>query len=199
MNIPPLVLITDSGFDDEHLTRVAELVCKAVPGTCVQLRDHQRDDAELEPLATRLREITRMHGGMLLLNRRPDLARRVGADGIHGDARGRTPIVSTPAHDDVELQMAKDGGARFALVSPIYATPGKQAPRGVSALVAARSLAGEMGVIALGGIDENNADACFAAGADGVACIRALLAASDPTTIARRIVENAPVVRSRPR
>ncbi len=199
MNIPPLVLITDSAFDDEHLARVAELVCKAVPRTCVQLRDHHRDDASLEPLATRLLEITRAHGGLLLLNRRPDLARRVGADGIHGDANGRTPVVSAPAHDDVELRMAKDGGARFALVSPIYAVPGKQAPRGVGALAAARELAGEMGVIALGGVDEDNAAACFAAGAHGVACIRALLAAIDPGTAARRIVEHAPVIGSSPR
>lgn len=189
---PRLVLITDARWSDARIAQVAELVCAAVPNACVQLRDRERDDDVLMPLAVRLREVTRAHGASFMINRRPELARRTEADGLHADADALAgflgSMTSAPAHDEAQVGAAKAAGASFVLVSPIYASPGKQPPRGTSALTGARAISGAMGVVALGGIDEHVAAACFAAGAHGVACIRALLDAPDPASTARRIV-----------
>ncbi len=186
------MLITDARYDDDHLAWVAEQVCAAVPRTCVQLRVREGSDGELIAIASRLRDITLAHGALLMINRRPHLARRVNADGVHDDAtnlraHSDSLITSAPAHDDADVTLAKQMNATFVLVSPIFQSPQKQAPRGLSAISSARAIAGTMGVIALGGIDQN-AHVCFAAGADGVACIRALLDAADPASVARRIL-----------
>jgi thiamine-phosphate pyrophosphorylase len=154
----------------------------------VQLRDGSRDDDTLEPLAKRLRQVTASFDALLVINRRPLLARRVNADGVHAEATATDAIMSAPAHSDDDVRAARAARARFVLVSPIYQTPGKQPPRGVRALTDARAIAGEVGVIALGGVDEHNAAACFLAGAHGVACIRALLEAADPAHTARRLL-----------
>ncbi|HEY8075187.1 MAG TPA: thiamine phosphate synthase, partial [Labilithrix sp.] len=71
-------------------------------------------------------------------------------------------------------------GASAVYVSPIFATPGKGAPRGLDAIRRARELAGDMLVYALGGVDASNAAACITAGADGVALIRAFFDADSP-------------------
>jgi thiamine-phosphate pyrophosphorylase len=78
------------------------------------------------------------------------------------------------------VRHAIKGGASAVLVSPIFVTKGKGAPRGVEAITRARELVGaapgapRVLVYALGGVDARNVGACRAAGADGVAAIRAL-------------------------
>ncbi len=192
------MLITDAAFGDDLLARVARAVCGAVPGACVQLRDRVRSDDALLPLAMRLREITRAHRAMLIVNRRPALAGACGADGVHVSAAdveetraalGPHAYISAPAHDAGELERARRGGADFALVSPIFASPGKGPGRGTVALRQARMLSGShMGIVALGGIDASNAAECFEAGALGVAAVRALLCAGDAGETAARMV-----------
>ena len=81
-------------------------------------------------------------------------------------------------------------GADGALVSAIFASPGKAVGRGVEALRTARTVGGDTFLIyALGGVDRSNAPECVMAGADGVAAIRALLLASDPGAEARAIYD----------
>ena len=126
---------------------------------------------------------------MLIVNRRVDLARRVRADGVHGeDLPSELAWRSSPAHDTHQLQNARISGANAALVSPIFASPDKAAPRGVSALREARAIAPEMTLVALGGIDATNARACREAGADAVAVIRAIFESSDPAAVAARLL-----------
>jgi thiamine-phosphate pyrophosphorylase len=126
---------------------------------------------------------------MLIINRRIGLARRVRADGVHGeDLPAEFAWRSSPAHDTKQLHNARIAGANAALVSPIFASPGKDAPRGVSALREARALAPDITLVALGGIDETNARACREAGADAVAVIRAIFESSDPAALAARLM-----------
>ena len=194
---PRILLVTDPAHDDDAIVRVVEACVAALPpGTFgVQLRDKQRGRASLAAFAARLRTATRPGGvsrAQLVVNGDVEIARDVGADGVHlgTDAArveaarrslGPRAFVSLAAHDDAELRAALDAGASAALVSPIFATPGKGAPRGLDALRSARSIVhGRRGgaafaIYALGGVDEGNAAACIEAGADGVAIIRALL------------------------
>lgn len=180
-----LMLITDPRYGDARILEVAR-ACASVDGFAIQLRDRtDRTDENLLPLARELRAIA----PVLIVNRRIDLARRVRADGVHGEnLPADFEWRSSPAHDAKQLQNARNAGANAALVSPIFSSPGKDAPRGVAAIREARAIAPEMTLVALGGIDETNARACHEAGADAVAVIRAIFEASDPAALATRLL-----------
>jgi thiamine-phosphate pyrophosphorylase len=123
-----------------------------------------------------------------------------GGAGTVGEARAlvsRPLWISVAAHTDDDVRRAADEGADAALVSPIFPTrsagahaagAAEKAPRGVAALRSARAAARHSLLIyALGGITTETVGQCAAAGADGVALIRALLASSDPGRTARAI------------
>jgi thiamine-phosphate pyrophosphorylase len=183
------MLVTDPRYGDARILEVAR-ACANVEGFAVQLRDRTpRSDDDLLPLATELRAIV----PTLIINRRIDLARRVRADGVHGEDLPPKDAKdfewrSSPAHDAQQLQNARNAGATAVLVSPIFASPEKGAPRGVSALREARAMAPAMTIVALGGIDETNARACREAGADAVAVIRAIFDCRDPAALAARLL-----------
>ncbi len=124
----------------------------------------------------------------------------MGADGVHlggtaikvSDARGIVgpdAFITIAAHSDDAVRLGVSDGADGALVSSIFASPGKAVGRGVAALRTARAVGGGLLIYALGGVDRSNAPECVMAGADGVAAIRALLLAPDPGAEARAIYE----------
>jgi thiamine-phosphate pyrophosphorylase len=96
--------------------------------------------------------------------------------------------LSVAAHDLAGLEIAVRDGATAALVSPIYATPGKGAPRGPAWLAEARARAAHVLVYALGGIDAERAVECAGAGAHGVAAIRSVWI-EPGASAARKMVE----------
>ena len=184
-----LILVTDPRYGDARIEEVVRAA--AAPGFCVQLRDRTaRTDDDLLALAARLRELTARAGALFVVNRRLSLARRALADGFHAPAAELAASsfawTSAPAHDDADVESARLAGASCVLVSPLFATPGegKAPPRGLGAIRAARSLAPDATIAALGGVDETNALACREAGADAVAVVRALLEARDPARVA---------------
>ena len=199
---PRLVVITDPAYAPEVIVRQLRTALEAVPpGTvAVQVRDRA---ARPEALARALRELTRAHGAMLLVNRDVALAAEVGADGVHfgsdpvdPSARatlGKGAWVTVAAHTEDDVRAAVEAGADAVLVSPIFASPGKGTPRGVAALAEARRIAPNLALFALGGVDGSNAGACLAAGASGVAVIRALLDAHDAAAVARALVDGRKV------
>jgi thiamine-phosphate pyrophosphorylase len=168
---------------------VAALSAGARARLAVQLRDPELPSAALLAVGLRLREATRAVGARLVVNDRLDLARLLGADGVHlgrrsvsvADARsflGAGAWISVACHAVDEVVAAGRAGADAAVLSPIFASPGKGPPLGLEALAAARARLDAAGLeavalLALGGVDAERAGACFAAGADGVAAIRA--------------------------
>lgn len=194
MPVRPRVLqITAAAVVPEGVirARLAALPASARGLVAVQLRDPELSGRALFDLGVRLRAAARAAGAALVVNDRLDLALALGAEGAHlgrrsvavADARallGRAAWISVACHAVAEVVRAAEQGADAALLSPIFASPGKSAPLGVEALrrareaLAARGLA--LQLVALGGIDAGNAAACLAAGADAVAAIRADLA-----------------------
>jgi len=179
-----VMLVTDPRYGDARILEVAR-ACAEIDGFAIQLRDRTaRSDESLLSLARELRAIV----SMLIINRRVELARRVKADGVHGeDLPAAFEWRSSPAHDATQLQNARNAGANAALVSPIFSSPGKDMPRGVAAIREARAAAPDMTLVALGGIDATNARLCREAGADAVAVIRAVFEARDPAAVARAL------------
>jgi thiamine-phosphate pyrophosphorylase len=181
------LLITDLAFSERHTLDVIDHVARALPegDFAVQLRDKGRDPDDRARWARELRAFTRERGVGLVVNGDVGLARAVLADGVHFGAGGIAEVAegeglwrSVAAHSDEDVVRAARLGVDAALVSPIFASPGKGEPRGLGALRRAVELAsGTLGVIALGGIGVDEAGACFEAGAGGVAMIRGLLGA----------------------
>lgn len=125
-------------------------------------------------------------GVPLIVNDRLDVAAALGLRAVHlgrhsvsaTDARallGPDLWVSRACHDHAELAQAAREGADAALLSPIFASPGKGAPLGLAALTDARAAFPGLPLHALGGVDASNARACLDSGASGVAVIRAAL------------------------
>lgn len=201
MTPPDLIAITDDSLEDLELeARVAKLLA-AVPrgSTAIQLRDRRRSARVLLTLAERLRQITTDLGAPLIVNDRIDVAVAVRADGVHlggrssgvVDARaiaGQETFISVAAHEVSDVEAAGRDGANAALVSPIFASPGKGAPRGVSFLADACARRGAVFVYALGGIDLARTAASVASGAHGVAAIGCVFGPRDAGPIARDIV-----------
>jgi thiamine-phosphate pyrophosphorylase len=195
---PRLVLVTDPTFEPDVVVAAARAAVRAVGpgGAVVQWRD-KRPSPDLA-LARALREATRGEA-IFVTNGDPSIALAIGADGVHlggvrpdvANARaalGPEAWISVAAHDDDDVRFAAASGARAALVSPVFQVPGKEAPRGLSAIRAARAIAPDLLVFALGGVRPQDARPCRSAGADGVAVIRAVFAAADPAAAARALV-----------
>lgn len=206
--VPRVVLITDPAFGDDRIVRCVQAAAHALPEGAfgVQLRDKRRAQSSLRVFASRLRLVTRRARAWLFINGDAQLARDVGADGVHlgreagtvQSARGLSgerTIISVAAHTDDDVRRALENGADAALVSPVFSTrsPSRFAdvteakkPRGLAAIRAARSIAGSRLLLyALGGVGVDCARDCAEAGADGAAVIRALLEAADPARVAR--------------
>src|SRR5215472_16210041 len=82
---PRLVVITHPALGDDLLvSRVGELAAALPPGAlALQLRDKKREQASLQALARRLRDVTASAGALLVVNGDAEVARDVEADGVH--------------------------------------------------------------------------------------------------------------------
>lgn len=193
-----IVLVTDPRYPLEHTLRTIAAVHEALGDDLVV---QHRDKVSASDVREHAALAIRATGARLVLNGAPEDALRLAAYGVHlagpapDLARARAVLgeeawVSIAAHDDAAVERALEGRATAALVSPIFETPGKGAPRGVEALERARALAGErLRVVALGGVDSRRAASCARAGADGIAVIRAIFDAADPAAVALELAK----------
>jgi thiamine-phosphate pyrophosphorylase len=184
VSIPRLWAVTDRRQPGAADWRgwCARLAALGVPA--LQVREKDLDDRGLLELATAARAAF-PRPGLLVVNRRFDVALAAGADGVHLPADGLSVrrvraavpagfLVGRSTHTLAEIATAREEGADYVFFGPIHATPAKSglgSPHGVSSL--ARAAAEGVPVIAIGGLDESNARAALGAGAHGVAAIRA--------------------------
>lgn len=171
---------------------LVQVVAAAVAGGVgvVQLRDKSATTAELVQQCTRLRRV--MGPAVLIVNDDVDAAQH--ADGIHVGAQDTPPsvardrlgpdaIIGWSINDLSQLERRDDVSAcSYLAVSPVFATPTKpdhQPPQGLAG-VRRLAAASPVPVIGIGGIDASNAADVVAAGAAGVAVVRAICADPDP-------------------
>ena len=152
----------------------------------LQIREKSLSARVLYELARRAVAITRGSATRLLVNDRFDIARAAGADGVHLTTRSLpAKVVRSICGDDFligvsthSLETALDAraeGADFVVFGPVFETESKRefgAPQGLEKLREVTSALAGFPVIAIGGIDLDNAAECFRAGASGVAAIR---------------------------
>ncbi len=180
-------------------------VAKALDGgvRAVQLREKDLAGRDLFLLAERMRSLTARYGARLLINDRADVAKAVGADGVHlgvlslppGEARrflGAQALIGCSAHNLGELREAEEGGADFVTFGPVYPTPSKALfgpPAGIRALTEA-CRGSVIPVFALGGVRTGNLEEVTRAGSFGVALISGIVAAADPRAAAAGLSEH---------
>lgn len=154
------------------------------PGAAVILRDY--DDPERPAMARALADIAAARGLVLMIGADADLARAVGAAGVHlrsGDlaagAGARHGLVVTAAcHSAEELERAAAIGADIAFLSPVFPTASHPGAEGLGAEAFRRlAAASAIPVLALGGVDETNAMRLAGANVAGFGAIGAFLSA----------------------
>jgi thiamine-phosphate pyrophosphorylase len=162
---------------------------------------------ETRKLATGHRPLTTA----LLINSRTDVSIAVGADGVHlrsedispqdvgkiwkGQYGADTPVrqlspsyplIGVSCHSPEEVAQAKANGASFTVFAPVFEKRIVQ-PAGLELLREACQK--KIPVFALGGVTLENAQACFEAGAAGIAAIR-LFQENDIEQLVRKLRNN---------
>ena len=161
----------------------------------LQVRERGLDGAELlafaEAAAGAARDAAARGGHALqvIVNRRSDVALAIGAEGVHlgfdavgtevaRQLLGPDALLGVSCHAPEEVHAA--AGASYAHLAPIFPPLSKAASRPALGLGALRAAAGARPVLAQGGVEASNAEACLEAGAAGIAVTGAVLMADDP-------------------
>lgn len=199
---PPLPRL--HAITDERIARrpdfaavAADLKQGAEYGVAIHARGRALTGLEHFDLARRLAEAC--PPVQIFVNDRLDVALSIKASGVQL-GNGSLPVsaarqldatwwIGKSVHDLAEAEAARAEGADYLLVGPVYATATHpdRPPLGLETL--ARIVQIGLPVVAIGGIGAAEARAVKAAGAYGVAAIRALWDAADPAAAVRRMLK----------
>ncbi len=193
------VLLDCAGSRGRDICTVARAVLDG-GATVIQLRDKTASTARLLEAGRVLRELTRAHHALLIINDRVDLALALEADGVHlgqddlpaRQARrllGPERILGLSAGNLAEASSAIAAGADYLGVGPIFGTQSKAdaGPSIGTHLLSTLAARHTLPLVAIGGITAENAAIAIQAGATGIAVISAVANAADPLLAARRL------------
>jgi thiamine-phosphate pyrophosphorylase len=178
-----LYLITPSKIDDPTtFAQAFEAACAGGDVAALQVRLKDVPDAMIAEVVRSLQPITRAHDVALILNDRPDLAAKLGCDGVHigqsdgtyADARramGEDRIVGVTCHDSRHLAMeAAEAGADYVAFGAFFPSRTKEAPtRADPEILSIWQETMLIPCVAIGGITVENCRPLVAAGADFLA------------------------------
>lgn len=147
----------------------------------IQVREKEMPPARLRDFAARVLTMARRYGARVLVNADVELARALGADGVHLTSAQLRALTSRPevsccgasCHSAGELRLAERLGADFAVLGPVRATPTHPgaAPLGWEGFRAI-SEGAAIPVYALGGMRPRDREEALASGAHGIAMVR---------------------------
>ena len=167
----------------------------------IQIREKDLEARSLVELARFAAAETRGASARVFVNDRLDVALAAAAAGVHlGEqslplqtviewrrSAGRLDfLIGVSCHSLESAHAAERSGADYAFFGPVFATPSKAAfgaPQGIGRLREVCASV-EIPVLAIGGVNLENARACIAAGAAGIAAIRLFQEAADPAELA---------------
>ena len=185
--LPIIYPITSGKATPQTTPDILRLVRAAVEAevSLFQIREKSLPARVLYELTCQAAEITRGSKTRLLVNDRADIARAAGADGVHLTAHslpadvvrstfGPEFLIGVSTHSLEEARAARNAGADFVVFGPVFEKHGYSSPQGLDKLRYVTSELGDFPVLAIGGISLENVDACFEAGASGIAAIRLL-------------------------
>ena len=178
-----LYLITPPRIEDPAaFARALELALAAGDVAALQVRLKDAPDSVIETVTEFVRPLARARSVAVIMNDRPDLAARLGCDGVHvgqedasyAEARravGPDRIVGVTCHDSRHLAMeAAEAGADYVAFGAMFPTSTKQASTSCELeLLTIWQEAMQTACVAIGGITPDNVRQVAAAGADFVA------------------------------
>lgn len=181
-----LYLITPPAIEPKAFAEDLKAALSAGDVACLQLRlkdgEATASDNAFRRAAEVLMPICHEHDVAFLINDRPDLAVKLGADGVHvgqedtpyAEARrilGEDRIVGVPCHNSRHLAMeAGEAGADYVAFGAFYPTDTKQPKtRAEPEILAWWSELMEIPCVAIGGITVENCAPLITAGADFLA------------------------------
>jgi thiamine-phosphate pyrophosphorylase len=139
----------------------------------------------------------------IIINDRVDIARLSGAAGVHLGQDDLSPtaarrllgdraIVGASTHTVQQIEATLREPVSYVAIGPVFSTASKDTGYdavGLTLVSTAARLAGQVPVVAIGGITLDNASSVIAAGAASVAVIGDLLAGGDPERRTRAFLQ----------
>ena len=182
-----LYAVTDRSWlkPGETLVSVTEELLKAGV-TCVQLREKHMSDEEILTEASLLKDLCDRYQVPLIINDRPDLAKKSGASGVHvglsdmGIQKARQLlgpdfIIGGSAHNVEEALAAQNAGADYIGCGAVF---GSTTKTNVTQLpietLRAICQAVEIPVVAIGGVTADNLHLLAGSGISGAAVVSGL-------------------------
>ena len=178
-----LYLITPPRLDD--LAAFGRLLAQTLDAgdvAALQIRLKDQPDQVIAAAVDALSPIAQARGVAVILNDRPDLAAKLGCDGVHvgqsdtplKDARrimGPDAMIGVTCHDSRHLAMeAAEGGADYVAFGAFFPTTTKEAPTEAEPeILTIWQQFMETPCVAIGGINADNAAGLAKAGADFLA------------------------------
>jgi thiamine-phosphate pyrophosphorylase len=201
-SIGKLHVLTDTELQSRfsHL----ELARLAIEGGAdtIQLRQKSGLIREMIEIAQDIKKLCAQTGVPFIVNDRIDVAIASEADGVHlgqddfpiplaRKLMGKNAIIGGSAVTLKDAQKCLDEGADYVGFGPVYPTsskPDASSPTGIELMKQAIAMI-PLPFIAIGGIDEKNAEEVMQAGAYGIAVISAVCCQSDPKHATRRLLK----------
>ena len=166
------------GFFDE-----LEKVLKTKKVKYFQLRLKEVSRLNLIKISKKIKKITKKNNVKFLINDKPSIAKRVGADGCHIGQEdmnlkktrkilGKNKIIGVTCHNSLKLALnAKKDKANYVAFSSFFKSSTKKSPfRANLAILHWAKKKINMPTVAIGGINSSNYKKILSSGADFVAC-----------------------------
>jgi thiamine-phosphate pyrophosphorylase len=200
LTLPKVYPITDTDLSGlSHLEQVRRLIDGGA--TLIQLRYNKAPSGEFYVAAAVVMSFARPRGVKIIINDRVDISLAAGADGVHlgqddlppKHARkllGENAIIGISTHSIDQAREALALPVDYIAVGPIFATATKADHEpliGIDGLLEFRTGIGDFPLVAIGGINRENAAFVLAAGANSVAVIHDMVSKADQ--IANRMRE----------
>ena len=183
--------------------KMTSLIDKAVGAgaTLVQLRSKKLSSRHFLELALQTSEVLRRKNVPLIINDRLDIALACDASGVHLGQEdlplhlarkqlGGRRIIGITVNTAEEAIEAESSGADYLGVGPVFFTPTKERLKPVLGLEGLRAIRKKVGIpiLAVGGINAENAAEVMATGVDGIAVVSAILGSKDVQAATRKLL-----------
>ena len=195
--LPFLCVITDEALCPVSLAE------DALRGgaSMIQLRHKTASGSQLFSWAVEIRKLCHQFHALCIINDRIDIALASMADGVHLGQQdmpataarkllGKTGIIGVTASSPEEALQAEKEGANYIGFGHIYPTSSKlkeYSPLGPEIMQKTAKLI-SLPIIAIGGINKENAASLISFGASGIAVISAVSRTNDPSRATHELV-----------
>ena len=182
--------------------RFVDMVEAALRGGAkiVQLREKHTPPEEVAQLGAALLSVTRRYGALLLINDDPQVARDIGADGVHvgredatvAEARallGPDAVIGVTCYGQIERAVAAvEASADYVAFGTPFPSPTK-GTQGRTPLTMYQEVKRHVSVpvFAIGGINVDNAQQVRDAGADAISVVSGVFGAPDVEAASRTL------------